>query len=67
MLLKWLKRHEIDSGAREGVTTEECERIKALEREGICVARCMVERLMRNQTLQGVRRRGKRLQSTQQR
>jgi len=32
-LLKWVKRHEIDSGAREGVTTEERERLKALERE----------------------------------
>jgi len=29
-LLKWVKRHEIDSGARAGVTTEERERIKAL-------------------------------------
>jgi len=32
-LLKWVKRYEVDSGAREGVTIEERERIKALERE----------------------------------
>lgn len=29
----WVRRHEIDSGAREGVTTDEHERVKALERE----------------------------------
>jgi len=34
-----------------------------LNREGICVARCTVERLMRNQGLQGVRR-GKRVRTT---
>jgi len=32
-LLEWVRKHEIDSGARDGVTTEERERIKALERE----------------------------------
>jgi len=32
-LLKWVQRHEIDSGTRAGVSTEERERIKALERE----------------------------------
>jgi len=32
-LLKWVQRHEIDSGARAGVSAEERERIKALERE----------------------------------
>jgi len=32
-LLKWVKRHEIDSGTRAGVSSEERERIKALERE----------------------------------
>jgi transposase len=29
----WVKRSEIDSGAREGVTTAERDQIKALERE----------------------------------
>ncbi len=29
----WVKRAEIDSGIRDGVTSEERERIKALERE----------------------------------
>jgi transposase len=29
----WLRRSEIDSGVREGITTDERERIKALERE----------------------------------
>jgi transposase len=29
----WVKKSEIDSGAREGVTSDERERIKALERE----------------------------------
>ena len=32
-LNEWVKKNEIDSGAREGVTSEERERIKALERE----------------------------------
>jgi transposase-like protein len=29
----WVKKHEIDTGLRDGITTEERERIKALERE----------------------------------
>ncbi len=32
-LLDWIKRAEIDRGARPGVTTEERERLKALEKE----------------------------------
>ncbi|SRR5690554_5773092 len=32
-LLNWIKRVEIDSGARAGVTTEERERLKTLEKE----------------------------------
>ncbi len=32
-LLEWVKRAEIDSGARPGVTTTEMARIKELERE----------------------------------
>ena len=32
-LLTWVKRHEIDSGVREGVTTSEAKRVKELERE----------------------------------
>jgi transposase len=32
-LLEWVRKHEVDSGTRDGVTTEERERIKALERE----------------------------------
>jgi transposase-like protein len=32
-LLDWIKRAEIDGGARPGVTTEERERLKALEKE----------------------------------
>ena len=32
-LHEWVKKSEIDSGAREGVTSEERERIKTLERE----------------------------------
>ncbi len=32
-LLGWVKRDEIDSGERGGVTTSERERLKALERE----------------------------------
>jgi transposase len=32
-LLVWVKRQEIDSGKREGVTTTETERVKELERE----------------------------------
>lgn len=29
----WVKKHEIDTGLRDGVTSEEREHIKALERE----------------------------------
>jgi transposase len=32
-LNEWVKKREIDSGAREGVTSDERERVKALERE----------------------------------
>ena len=32
-LHEWIKRHEVDTGTREGVTTAEKERIKDLERE----------------------------------
>mgnify|MGYP001426994102 CR=1 FL=1 len=32
-LLEWVKREEVDSGQRDGLTTSERERIKALERE----------------------------------
>ena len=30
---EWVKKHEIDTGLRDGVTTDERERLKALERE----------------------------------
>jgi transposase-like protein len=32
-LLEWVKRDEVDSGSRDGLSTSERERIKALERE----------------------------------
>jgi transposase len=32
-LHEWVRRHEVDTGAREGVTSSEQERIKHLERE----------------------------------
>lgn len=32
-LNEWIKRAEVDSGTRAGVTTEMAERLKALERE----------------------------------
>ncbi|NHZ88358.1 IS3 family transposase [Massilia sp. CCM 8733] len=32
-LRRWVRRHERDTGRREGVTTSETERVKALERE----------------------------------
>ena len=32
-LLDWIKRVEVDSGMREGVTSSEAQRIKELERE----------------------------------
>ena len=32
-LNEWVKKSEIDSGAREGITSDERERVKALERE----------------------------------
>ena len=32
-LNQWVRRHEVDTGTRHGVTTDERERVKALERE----------------------------------
>ena len=32
-LHEWVRKHEIDTGMRDGVTSEERERVKALERE----------------------------------
>jgi transposase len=32
-LLKWVRQDELDTGQREGVTTAEAARVKALERE----------------------------------
>ena len=32
-LLEWVKRVEVDSGVREGITTTEAQRVKDLERE----------------------------------
>jgi transposase len=32
-LYEWVRRHEVDSGMREGVPTAERERVKELERE----------------------------------
>ena len=32
-LLEWVKRVEVDSGVREGITTSEAQRVKDLERE----------------------------------
>ncbi len=32
-LNEWVRKYEVDSGLRDGVTSEERERIKALERE----------------------------------
>jgi transposase len=32
-LLTWVQRHEIDTGVRDGVTTDEARRVRELERE----------------------------------
>jgi len=32
-LHEWVKRHEVDHGMRDGITSDERERLKALERE----------------------------------
>ena len=32
-LHEWVRKHEVDTGMREGVTSEERDRIKGLERE----------------------------------
>lgn len=32
-LRRWVRQHETDTGQRQGVSTQEAERIKALERE----------------------------------
>ena len=93
-LNEWVKRVEVDTGVRDGVTTALAQRVKELEREnkklrraneilkpeiqrvwqtnmrvygadkvwkqmnreGMAVARCTVERLMRSLGLRGVRR-----------
>ncbi len=47
-LHEWGKKHEIDTGLRDGVSTDERERLKALERE--------VKRLVKRFGLAGVRR-----------
>ena len=32
-LLEWVRRHEVDSGVRDGVSSAEAQRVKELERE----------------------------------
>ena len=32
-LNEWVKRHQVDTGARDGITTSELQRLKELERE----------------------------------
>lgn len=32
-LLEWVRKHEVDNGMRDGISSDERERIKALERE----------------------------------
>ena len=32
-LYEWVRKHEVDTGARKGVSTDEREQVKALERE----------------------------------
>jgi len=66
----WVRQAERDQGKRPGPTTDEQERIKALEREvrelrreGLDVARCTVARLMRQMGLRGVTR-GKGVRTT---
>ena len=77
-LHEWVRKHEIEGGARDGVTTDErddalmpqIEHVwqtnmqvygtdkvwHQLNREDFRVARCTVQRLMKRQGLQGVRR-----------
>jgi transposase-like protein len=33
ILTKWVRKHEVETGMRDGVTSAERERVKALERE----------------------------------
>jgi transposase-like protein len=42
-LLAWVKRHKVDSGVREGITTSETQRVKELEREVQPKAICLGE------------------------
>ena len=55
-LRKWVRRTEVDTGRWDGVTSDEQARLKELEREGRKVARCTIERLMRQMGLQGATR-----------
>ena len=32
-LLEWVRRHEVDTGVRDGVSSAEAQRVKELERE----------------------------------
>lgn len=43
-LLEWVKRHEVDHGMHDGITSDERERFKALERE-VKKLRCANEML----------------------
>jgi transposase len=45
VLLTWVKSHEVDAGAREGVSTAEARRVKELDREnsGLRRANCILK------------------------
>jgi hypothetical protein len=53
-LNEWVKRVEIDTGARAGFTTTDLQRLKELERENTELKKMLAESLLKNRVLEFV-------------